>query len=145
MKLEFNYNTGGREKYFKGITGDCVCRAIAIANDMDYLEVYKMINEYSKKERNGKRKKSNARSGVRITTERKILKDLGWTWCPMMKIGSGCQVHLRTDEIPMNKTILVSVSKHLTCVKNGIINDTYDCSREGNRCVYGYYMKEKEV
>ena len=63
----------------------------------------------------------------------------------MMKIGSGCQVHLRTDEIPMNKTILVSVSKHLTCVKNGIINDTYDCSREGNKCVYGYYMKEEEV
>jgi hypothetical protein len=24
---------------------------------------------------------------------------------------------------------------------DGIINDTYDCSREGTRCVYGYFTK----
>ena len=32
----FNYNDGGRDKYFKGTTGDCVTRAIAIACDLDY-------------------------------------------------------------------------------------------------------------
>ena len=59
MNLEFHYNSGGREKYFeKERVGDCVCRAIAIANDMDYLEVYNMINEYAKKEHITKRKKS---------------------------------------------------------------------------------------
>ena len=74
---------------------------------------------------------------------KKILESLGWTWVATMEIGKGCQVHLRANEIPMNETIIVSVSKHLTCIKNGIINDTYDCSRDGNRCVYGYFIKKK--
>lgn len=143
-ELEFNYNDGGRSKYFKGTTGDCVCRAISIGNDMDYKEVYDLINQYSKAERTGKRKrgKSSARTGVYKSTIKKILEELGWKWIPTMKIGSGCQVHLRPGEIPMDKTIIVSVSRHLTCIKSGIINDTYNCSREGNRCVYGYFIKE---
>ena len=143
-ELEFNYNDGGRSKYFKGTTGDCVCRAISIGNNMDYKEVYDLINQYSKVERTGKRKrgKSSARTGVYKSTIKKILEELGWKWIPTMKIGSGCQVHLRLGEIPMDKTIIVSVSKHLTCIKSGVINDTYNCSREGNRCVYGYFIKE---
>ena len=145
MELDFQYNSGGREKYFtKERVGDCVCRAIAIANDMDYLEVYNMINEYSKKEHITKRKtkKSSARNGVFKDTEKKILEKLGWKWVACMQIGKGCQVHLRANEIPMNKTIIVQVSKHLTCVKNGVINDTYNCSRNGTRCVYGYWVKD---
>lgn len=147
MELDFEYNNGGREKYFeKANVGDCVCRAIAIGNDMDYLEVYNLINEYAKKERKSKRKRgiSNARNGVYKNTIRKILKDLGWTWVATMGIGKGCQVHLRKNEIPMNETIIVNVSRHTTCVKNGVINDTYNCSRGGNRCVYGYYIKERK-
>ena len=72
--MEFNYNDGGRIKYFKGKTGDCVTRAIAIANDMDYKEVYDLINVYAKKERTGKRKKgiSNSRTGVYKGTRHKI-------------------------------------------------------------------------
>lgn len=140
--MDFNYNDGGRSKYFKGLTGDCVCRAIAIANDMDYMETYNLINEYAKKERIGKRKRgiSNAKTGVYKTTIRKLLKDLGWEWVPTMTIGSGCNTHLKKDELP-NETIIVNVSKHTVCVKNGIINDTFDCSRGGTRCVYGYYIK----
>lgn len=146
-KLGFNYNDGGRAKYFSAErVGDCVCRAIAIGNDMDYKEVYDLINKYAKKEHVGKRKKgiSNARNGVYKDTIRRVLEDLGWTWVATMEIGKGCQVHLRANEIPMNETIIVNVSKHTTCVKNGVINDTYDCSREGTRCVYGYYIKRNK-
>ena len=148
MELDFNYNSGGREKYFeKERVGDCVCRAISIANDMDYKEVYDKINEYAKREHKGKRKKgiSNARNGVYRNTYDKLLKELGWEFIPLMTIGSGCQVHLRANEIPMNDTIICELSKHLTCVKNGVINDTYNCSREGNRCVYGYYIKKDKT
>lgn len=148
MELDFNYNSGGREKYFeKEEVGDCVCRAISIANDMDYKEVYDKINEYAKGEHKGKRKKeiSNARNGVYKNTYDKLLKELGWVFIPLMTIGSGCQAHLRTNEIPMNDIIICKLSKHLTCVKNGVINDTYNCSREGNRCVYGYYIKKDKI
>lgn len=142
--MKFNYNDGGRSKYFKGATGDCVCRAIAIATNKDYKEIYEMINEYAKKEKVGKRKRriSSARTGVYRDTIKKVLNELGWKWVPVMKIGSGCQAHLRDNEIPMDKTIIVKVTRHLTCVVNGVINDTYDCSRDGNRCVYGYWYKE---
>ena len=57
-----------------------------------------------------------------------------------MKIGQGCKVHLDADELPTG-TIICSVSRHLVTVVDGIINDTYDCSREGTRCVYGYFTK----
>ena len=143
--MELIYSTGGREKYFKAsVIGDCVCRAIANATGMDYKQVYDLINSYAKKEHLSKRKKkkSNARNGVTKDTIWRILTDLGWKWIPTMLIGSGCQVHLNEKELP-DGTLIVSVSKHLTCVKNRKLYDTYDCSRGGTRCVYGYYRKER--
>lgn len=140
--MEFNFNDGGRSKYFKGRTGDCVTRAIAIATGVDYLEVYKALNKLAKLEKTGKRKtkKSNSRTGVYKETADKYLESLGWKWHSCMKIGSGCNVHLKASELPKGK-IICRLSRHFTCVIDGIINDTYDCSRAENRCVYGYYYK----
>lgn len=141
--MNWVYDDGGRSNYFKAErVGDCVCRAIAIATGFDYKAVYDIINEYSKRERTGKRKRgtSSARDGVYPSTWKKVLADLGWVWHPTMQIGSGCTVHLTEDELPSG-TLIVSVSRHMTCVKDGVIHDTYDCSRDGNRCVYGYFMK----
>jgi len=36
---------------------------------------------------------------------------------------------------------VVSVSKHYTAVIDGELHDTWDCSRAGSRCVYGYWKK----
>lgn len=55
-----------------------------------------------------------------------------------MQIGSGCQVHLREDELPSGR-LIVKVSKHLTAVINGVIHNSHDPSRDGTRCVYGYW------
>lgn len=141
--MEFVYNDGGRSKYFTATNvSDCVVRAIAIATETDYKEVYDLVNDFSKREKKSKRKKgkSSARDGVYKDVTRDVLKALGWTWIPTMKIGSGCKVHLKEDELPSG-TLIVSVSQHITCVKNGVLYDTYDCSREGTRCVYGYWQK----
>ena len=143
--MEWIYNDGGRSKYFKaGRVNDCVCRAISIANDMDYMEVYKLIETYAKKEKSGKTTKSSPRNGVRKDTTRKILESLGWKWVATMSIGSGCKVHLTPDELPSG-TIIVSVSKHVVAVKDGVIYDTYDPSRDEGRCVYGYFIKEDKI
>lgn len=144
--MELVYSTGGREKYYNTIkVGDCVCRAIANGTGMDYKEVYDLINSYASKEHlsKHKKKKSTARNGVYKNTVYKLLTDLGWKWISTMFIGSGCKLHLNEKELP-NGTLIVSVSKHLTCVKNKKLYDTYDCSRGGTRCVYGYYVKEVE-
>lgn len=143
--MQFIYNDGGRNNYFKGKAGDCVTRAIANATGLDYKVIYDAINDLAKTERISKRKRgtSSARNGVYKSTIKKYLeKVLGWVWHPTMQIGQGCKVHLDADELPAG-TLIVSVSKHLTCVKDGVIYDTYDCSRGGNRCVYGYWTKPK--
>jgi len=144
LAQKFIEDDGGREAAgFRGKTGDCVTRAIAIATGKPYKEVYDALNQLSENERTGKRKKSksNSRTGVYRTTYQKYIESLGWKWIPTMKIGQGCKVHLRKDELPSG-TLIVKVSKHLTCVKDGVIYDTFDPSRGGNRCVYGYYIKE---
>ena len=141
--MEFVYADGGRSKYYKAEhVGDCVCRAICNATGADYKEIYDRLNARAKTERTGKRKrgKSSARNGVYKDNFKQLLKEMGWIWTPTMKIGSGCKVHMRADELPAG-TLIVSLSKHLTCVKDGVIYDTYDCSRDGTRCVYGYFRK----
>lgn len=138
------YSDGGRSLYFKADhVGDCVTRAICNATDRDYKEVYDALKELAKKERITKRHKtkSSVRDGVNIKTCHKYIEGiLGWEWHPTMQIGSGCTTHLCAEELPKG-TLIVQVSGHLTCVKNGVIYDTYDCSRDGTRCVYGYWMK----
>lgn len=139
--MKFVYSDGGRSKYFDGRNaGDCVTRAICNATGMDYKVVYDRINELENTMKVGKReRKGSARSGVR----KKVLhyyieKELGWVWHPTMQIGQGCKVHLDNTELP-GGTIIVDVSHHETCLKDGVLYDTYDCTRDGDRCVYGYW------
>lgn len=140
----FKFNDGGRTSAgYKGTTGDCATRAIAIVTGISYQEVYDKINEVASSERTGKRKRgiSNSRTGVYKDNVKQIMISLGWKWKPTMFIGQGCKVHLRADELPNGK-ILCNVSKHYVAVVDGVINDNHDCSRGGTRCVYGYYYKD---
>jgi hypothetical protein len=141
--MSFHFDDGGRNAAgYKGKTGDCVVRSIAIATELPYQQIYDNVNKLAQRERTGKRKrgKSNARTGVYKGTMKKLLESLGWQWTPTMEIGSGCKVHLRGDELPSGR-LIVSVSGHLTAVIDGVIHDTHDPSRRGTRCVYGYWQK----
>lgn len=141
--MKFIYNDGGRSNYFKKENvGDCVVRAICNATGKDYKEVYDAINVMAKSEKTTKRKPgiSSSRNGVYKSTWKKYLERLGWKWHSCMGIGTGCTTHLNSSELPKG-TLIIQVSKHLTCVKDGVLYDTYDCSRNGTRCVYGYFME----
>jgi hypothetical protein len=142
--MQFQYSDGGRAAAgYRGIAGDCVTRAIAIACELPYKTIYDQINSISKQfERLGKRKRHNssAADGVYKPTTRRILEALGWTWHPTMQIGQGCKVHLRAEELPTGR-LIVQVSKHTVAVIDGVIYDTHDPSRGGTRCVYGYWSK----
>src|ERR1700693_3060193 len=142
MSRHFQFDDGGRSAAgYKGKTGDWVVRSIAIATGLPYQQIYDLVNGASACERTGTRKrgKSNARTGVYKTSIKRVMKSLGWVWTPTMQIGSGCTVHLRADELPSGR-LVVSVSKHLTAVIDGVIPDTHDPSRRGTRCVYGYWQ-----
>lgn len=146
----FVYDDGGREDAgFRGETGDCVSRAIAIASGLPYREVYAALHQGALGNRAHMaklqlsygaqaRRHASPRDGVHKRVYETYLKDLGWTWTPTMAIGSGCQTHLRADELPAGR-IIARLSRHLAAVVDGVIHDTHDPSRDGTRCVYGYW------
>lgn len=155
--MTFKFNDGGRkEAGFKGVTGDCVCRAISIATGRPYREVYDRLAQGMASQRVSKStpKKSprSAANGVTVNRQwfKDYMKELGFVWVPTMRIGQGCKIHLDTGELP-DGVIIVRLSKHYTCVIDQVINDTYDPRRrteyedeDGNklvsrRCVYGYW------
>jgi hypothetical protein len=86
-------------------------------------------------------KGASPRNGSHRNVFHDYILGLGFEWVATMKVGSGCQVHLRPQELP-DGTLIVKVSKHLTAIVDGVIQDTHDPSRRGNRCVYGYYIKK---
>jgi hypothetical protein len=141
--MDFVFHDGGRAAAgYKGKTGDCVTRSIAIATEKTYQEVYDHLNEIAQTERTGKRKRerSSSRTGVFRRTYQHYLESLGWRWTSTMSIGSGCRVHLRASELPPG-SLIVKVSRHLTAVIDGVLYDTHNCSRDGARCVYGYFLR----
>ncbi len=151
---DWTFNDGGRaDAGFKGTTGDCVTRAISIATGKPYREVYDELHKRSNRfyattrskkrfTKNGNLRKGSPRDGAFREVYEPYLSELGWKWTPTMQIGSGCRVHLRADELP-GGAVVASVSRHLSAVIDGVVHDTHDPTRDGTRCVYGYYAKEK--
>ena len=152
-RFSFQFNDGGREEAgFKGGTGDCVVRSIAIAAKLPYLQVYEDLrraNESYARLRNDRlAKRLNAKgTSPRNGNHRNVFHDYilaqGFEWFPTMQVGAGCQVHLRPDELP-KEILIAKVSKHLTAIIDGVIHDTHDPSRGGSRCVYGYYLRRTQ-
>ncbi len=148
--IGFIKHDGGRAAAGRrGEAGDCVTRAIAIATGLPYAQIYDDLNRLAKDERYKRGKigfmaatgrGSSARKGVLKPTTKSYLASIGWQWTPTMHIGSGCTVHLDASELPSGR-LICAVSRHLVAVIDGIIHDIYDCSRNGTRCVYGYWRK----
>lgn len=142
------HNDGGRAAAgFRGPTGDCVTRAVAIVTGRPYAEVYTELAEINSRlvvtknrARKGVAGRKTASHGIYMKSKpvADYLAAHGFTWVPTMKVGQGCKVHLREAELPKGR-IIVRLSKHAAAVIDGILHDTYDCSREGTRCVYGYW------
>lgn len=147
--LPWEFDDGGRhEAGRKGRTGDCVVRAIAIANEQDYEQVYQEmmadIRGFRDRTRRARPelKSSSPARGVPPQVYRRYLDETGWEWHPTMTIGQGCTVHLARNEVPMRGRLIVRLSRHLTAVVDGVIRDTYDPGRDGTRCVYGYWTHD---
>lgn len=141
---------GGKSKAgYKVKSGDCVVRAIAIASELPYQQVYEALEGYNRIASLGRsrvakklqKRGSSPRNGNFKESYEMYLQSLGFAWVPTMFVGQGCKVHLRSEELPGGR-IIASVSKHLVAVIDGVIHDNHDCSRNGTRCVYGYYIKQ---
>jgi hypothetical protein len=147
MTILYIHTDGGRAAAGLGPSKrDCVARAVALATGLPYAEVHATLAAGNAGQRRSKHQptKRAATADAGINTTRKWFKDymtsLGWEWVPTMVVGTGCRVHLRADELPAGR-LIVSVSRHLTCVIDGVVHDTHDPSRGGSRCVYGYWQR----
>lgn len=144
------FNDGGRrEAGYKGMAGDCACRAVAIASGLPYAEVYAFIAHNNATQRMTKRTRPSIKrrsAGNGVYTQRKWFKDymqsLGFVWVSTMGIGTGCRVHLDPAELPQGR-LICKLSHHVTAVINGVINDTFDPRR--GRCIYGFYMHGDDI
>ncbi|NBW19604.1 MAG: hypothetical protein EBR82_67690 [Caulobacteraceae bacterium] len=135
--MKYNYNDGGRALAgYEGKARDCVCRAISITTQLPYQQIYDKLCEINKQTHG----KSSARDGILTKSPlfKKFMYELGFTWVATMRIGQGCKVHLREGEVPMGR-IICSVSRHYVAVIDGVVNDIFNPTRNGNRCVYGYW------
>ena len=140
--MSWEYNDGGRGAAgYKGETRDCAARAIAIAFGCDYREARKVVAaEQRKRKRKGGKRESPDR-GVMVADMRRIMAAHGWRWVPTMEIGSGCRVHPVKAELPKGMLIL-RLARHFAAFADGVVFDTWDSSKEGTACVYGYWQKE---
>lgn len=145
------FDDGGREAAgFKGRTGDCGVRAIAIATGRDYRGVYEQAHAALVAAPVKVRGRSTSpRDGLPTKIMREMLAGFGWVWQPTMHIGGGCQVHLLAEELPAGR-LIVRLSRHYAAVVDGVVRDTYDPNvriagfwpaGDGPRCVYGFWRE----
>lgn len=111
-------------------TGDCVVRALAIAENKKWIDVYDALCALGRKMAEMPNSKGVYES---------FLIQNGWTKQKMPKHPNGKRYKLRelADERP-NETIVASVVHHLATVRDGKLLDTWDC---GRKCVGNYFTK----
>jgi hypothetical protein len=115
--------------------GECWTRAYAIGQQIPYTQAAGILGALGSTVILG-RKKHLLRS-LRDMIGRLLEQD-GWEWTP-----TRCRVHLRNGELPPGRLIVV-IKRHWTVVIDGVLHDTFDCSRQGKSCVYGYWQKRKQ-
>lgn len=108
--------------------GDCVVRALAIANNKKWIEVYRELCEIGQELKDMPNSKS---------VYEKYLVNHGWKKQAMPK-NNGRRIKLCDWADAQDGLFIASVVKHLTVVEDHTLLDTWNC---GNKCVGNYFVK----
>jgi hypothetical protein len=137
--LRFKYNDGGRAKAgIPGRSGDCVIRAIAIAERIPYKKARKIVQNFIAQDwavygLTPSKKYATGMHGVYNTSI--LLKSLGYKFVPTP--GKCFRAY---QEIPRGR-IIVFVSSHVAAVINQELRDTWNSQKTGIRPMRGYWIK----
>lgn len=106
--------------------GDCVKRAIAGAENRDYMEVQRELNRL--------KKKTGAKRFNDDKNWKTYVKEKGYTKLsfPAVKGKPRMNGEMFCKEYPKGRYIL-RMARHLSCCIDGVIYDTWDCTE---KCVY---------
>jgi len=138
--MRYKYNDGGRaDAGYKGDAGDCVPRAIIIANNLPYRKVRADLDALVKVMTGGLCR--STQNGTHAPVAHAYLTDLGWETVPM--VGSSIA------EVPSRGTYIVAVKtkSHWTCIIDGVVHDTWKChvtrrTKDKLSRIYGYYKRK---
>ena len=133
--IGYRYDDGGRAAAgYRGKTGDCVVRAIAICANEDYLTVYRTMaehmkrngyaasgNAYATRERNRKAPRRRGQLNARCVQDH-VLEAYGFT---RVRLPSGerptfTEAHHRYGDC------IVGTTKHLAALVGGALLDIFD-------------------
>ena len=91
--MKWVYDDGGRSgSKFTGEAGDCGVRAIAIATNQGYEDVYYELWDVMARVATKREKTTSPRNGVTRKAMRAYMEEYGSVWVPTMGIGTGCTV-----------------------------------------------------
>ena len=129
--MTFVQNDGGREAAgFRGKTGDCAARAMAIALEIPYAEAYRELAQANKD--SGRTK--SVRNGTMKKVLDRVLAGHGWVWHSAPKFDGR---KARYTDLPPGRYI-ARMARHYAAVIDGTLHDSWD-SR--HKMVYGYWYK----
>lgn len=113
----------------KKLVADCVKRALTLATKLDYMDVQRELNRI-------KREKKASAANLRPVYEQFINSHSGEKmWFPAVKGMPRMNGEEFCKRFPKG-TYILSMAHHLTTCIDGVIYDTWDCSK---KCVYMAY------
>ena len=134
--MKYKETDGGRKDAgYRGVGGDCVTRAIAIATNMPYRRVRLALTDLCVEMTGGMYK--GVANGCPTPVAHKFLTQLGWEAVP---------TEMYINELPKNQPIIACSKRHWAAVINNTVNDDWD-SRKSRRTktgwmkLHGYYRQ----
>ncbi len=109
--------------------GDCVVRAITIAENKKWNDIYKALCDIGLEIKDMPNSKS---------VYEKYLLDNGWKKMPMPK-DNGRRIKLSVWADTINdKLFIANIVGHIATVENGTLLDSWNC---GHKCIGNYFIK----
>lgn len=136
--MKYRYNDGGRAGAgFKGTTGDCVIRAIAIATGQWYRKTYNEVLELQSDMTGGFER--GIKNGVYAPVYHRYLTERGFT----AHVVQGSKY---ISDVPTTGVIVINTAQHMMTAIDGTIHDAWDSrtsrrTHNGERKVQGWYSK----
>ena len=138
--IKYEKSHGGREKYFpvgkrKDLVGDCVIRAVALALDMDYMQVLRELMKLAVE-----------KFGIPYANNQRVYEDYlnskGWVKKTLKEGKSWKPLYKHKHRLEQNKNYIfyvrVGFNTHLTSVVKGVNKDTWLCQ---DKMAYAMYEK----
>jgi hypothetical protein len=142
-QARFCYDDGGRAAAgYRGAASDCAARAIAIASGRPYDEIYHALAREAAHDWSGSGP-NHPQTGIRKSTVARFLERRGWGFFTLRQVAA-TRVRLRGENLPMGR-LVVALATHVCAVIDGVIYDTYDCSRGGRSLVHGFWSSQQRI